>query len=112
MKKGMSSITVCGAIMFSQVSISAMKPDLNNINEVQKPHYISKEVLVDLGLPANITFGNVNGDQRILEAGEKIEVTTHEETGLINFTTFDKYSLSVPLGELQAPRNVSGETPY
>lgn len=112
MKKRIGVVTFCGTLVLSQAPMAALKTDFYRYTDVQKHKYISKEVLVDLGLPANISFESVSGDQRILETGEKIEVTTHEETGLINFTTYDNYSFSVPLDSLQAPRNVSGETPF
>ena len=76
-----------------------------------EPHaFLTKEELVSAGVLPDTIFTNSTGQVRTLEDGEVVEVQNHEENNTLSFSTFDNYSIVVPRQEIQAPRNVSGET--
>lgn len=111
MKNKLGTLTVSGALIFGQGSISDTQKGVIDLEALKNRSHFLKEELEGLGVPPNIVFNDGNGNSRLLEPGEQVEVKKHEEEGVISFTTFDKYSVRVPQELLQAPRNVSGETP-
>lgn len=70
----------------------------------------TKEMLDTISQISTIPFQNKNGQTRYLQAGEVVEVKTHEEDGSISFSTVDMFSIRVHQSELSSPRNISNQT--
>lgn len=111
MKNKLGTMTVSGALIFGQGSLSDAQKCILELGDLKSKSHFSREELEELGFPNNVRFNDDTGNSRLLMPGEQVEVKKHEEEGVISFTTFDNYSVSVPQELLNAPRNVSGETP-
>lgn len=100
-KKDMSKITLASLAF---VSSSALANPGESLNLMTKELLLTREEIFSFGFDVT-EFKNSAGQIRSLYPNELVKVRIHEETGAVDFSSFDDFSHVVFAGT-NTPRNI------